>query len=133
MRVVVALIENKDRTKIFMQRRPAGKAYGGMWEMPGGKQDGFETNEETLSREIWEELGVAIVVGRHIKTVTLHLVHGEVKLTLLQVRIVGDGAPQLREAEVMGWFALNEIPMPRTPATDPFLEAYREFRQLGES
>lgn len=130
MRVVVALIENRDQTKILMQRRPAGKAYGGMWEMPGGKQAEGEIDEETLRREMWEELGVAIEIRDHVARLSLDLVHGPVALTLYQVRIVGDGVPQLKEAEVMGWFALDEIPTPRTPATDPFLAAYRAFRRM---
>ncbi|MDY4788586.1 MAG: (deoxy)nucleoside triphosphate pyrophosphohydrolase [Bacilli bacterium] len=53
--VVCALIEN-DEGKIFCCKRGPGRALEGFWEFPGGKVEVNETHEETIIREIKEEL-----------------------------------------------------------------------------
>ena len=51
-----ALIDADGR--ILMSQRPAGKAHAGLWEFPGGKVEPGETPERTITRELYEELGV---------------------------------------------------------------------------
>ncbi len=53
--VVCALILN-DEGKIFCSKRGPGRALEGKWEFPGGKVEAHETHEETIIREIKEEL-----------------------------------------------------------------------------
>ena len=36
------------------------------WAMPGGRVEFFETSEDTISREILEELGIESTVNRHL-------------------------------------------------------------------
>lgn len=60
LRVVAACIA--ERGKVLVQQRPAHKARGGLWEFPGGKVDAGETDAAALTREIDEELGIAIAV-----------------------------------------------------------------------
>lgn len=57
--VVCAIIENLEG-KIFCCKRGSGKALEGYWEFPGGKVEAHETHEETIIREIEEELGSEI-------------------------------------------------------------------------
>ncbi len=67
--------------RLLITRRPRGGHLGGLWEFPGGKQEGAESLEECLVREIREELGIDVEPGECIlvkdheyeaKRVTLH-------------------------------------------------------------
>ena len=53
-----ALIDADGR--VLIAERPAGKAMAGLWEFPGGKVEAGETPEETLIRELLEELGIVV-------------------------------------------------------------------------
>ena len=53
--VVCAVIYN-DKNEIFCTQRGPGRALEGKWEFPGGKVEINETHEQTIIREIQEEL-----------------------------------------------------------------------------
>lgn len=65
---VVCGIINKDN-KIFICRRRVEKALGGYWEFPGGKVEPNESHEDSLERELREELDMAVKVGAFFKSV----------------------------------------------------------------
>src|ERR1700688_2987768 len=53
-----ALIDADGR--VLLAQRPAGKAMAGLWEFPGGKVEAGERPEQTLVRELHEELGINV-------------------------------------------------------------------------
>ena len=53
-----ALIDADGR--VLIARRPEGRPMAGLWEFPGGKVEGTERLEETLIRELREELGISV-------------------------------------------------------------------------
>lgn len=53
--VVCAIIKD-DKGRIFCTQRGKGRALAGYWEFPGGKVEKNETHEQTIIREIKEEL-----------------------------------------------------------------------------
>jgi len=53
-----ALIDPDGR--VLIARRPPGKPMEGLWEFPGGKVKDGERPEQTLTRELKEELGIAV-------------------------------------------------------------------------
>lgn len=56
--VAVALVDEDGR--VLMAQRPEGKSMAGLWEFPGGKVEAGETPEESLVRELREELGIVV-------------------------------------------------------------------------
>lgn len=46
--------------RVLLAQRPAGKAMAGLWEFPGGKTEAGERPEETLIRELKEELDITV-------------------------------------------------------------------------
>ena len=46
--------------RVLLTERPAGKPMAGLWEFPGGKIEPGERPEQTLIRELNEELGIVV-------------------------------------------------------------------------
>ena len=53
-----ALIDQDKR--VLIAQRPPGKPMAGLWEFPGGKIEEGETPEDTVIREMLEELSVKV-------------------------------------------------------------------------
>lgn len=62
---VVAAILKKDN-KILIARKKQGKSLAGYWEFPGGKIEMEETPEESLKRELMEEMNIKIEVLEYV-------------------------------------------------------------------
>jgi 8-oxo-dGTP diphosphatase len=56
--VACALIDPDGR--VLIAERPPGRSMAGLWEFPGGKIEAGERPEETLIRELKEELGIVV-------------------------------------------------------------------------
>ena len=66
VKVVCGIIYRND--KIFICRRKSTKTLGGFWEFPGGKIENGENNEETLKRELIEELNMKVHIIKYFDT-----------------------------------------------------------------
>ncbi|HMF24291.1 MAG TPA: 8-oxo-dGTP diphosphatase MutT [Pseudolabrys sp.] len=53
-----ALVDSDNR--VLIAQRPSGKPMAGLWEFPGGKVEDGEQPEQTLIRELKEELGITV-------------------------------------------------------------------------
>lgn len=54
--------------KVLISRRKADKSLGGFWEFPGGKIEQGEQAEDSLKRELLEELGMKVEVIGYFMT-----------------------------------------------------------------
>lgn len=59
-------IFNKNNELLFVRRSADDEFMPGVWELPGGGTEFGEKPEDGLQREIMEECGIAIIVGRPI-------------------------------------------------------------------
>jgi mutator protein MutT len=109
----VAVIWN-DRGEILIDRRKPGGKFGGLWEFPGGKIEPGETVEDCITREIQEELGIAITVGEQLMAITHD--YGELQVTLNVHHCQHQsGEPQLIECDAIAWVTpaqMDDYPFP---------------------
>jgi len=84
--VTAAVFQEEDRV-LLAKREPSG-LLGGLWEFPGGKQKSGETLEETLRREIREELGVDIQIEDPFGTYQHAYSHFSITLHAFQCRLI---------------------------------------------
>jgi mutator protein MutT len=68
--IVTAGIIWRDGLVLIAQRKRDSRVEASKWEFPGGKLDPGETMEACLAREIQEELGLDIEVGKLYATNT---------------------------------------------------------------
>ena len=65
--VAAAIVDDLDRPNhLLAARRSSPKSLAGRWEFPGGKVEDGESHHDALHREIAEELGVRITIGREV-------------------------------------------------------------------
>lgn len=109
--------------RVLIAKRPETKAMAGLWEFPGGKVEPGEPPEETVVRELAEELGIGT------KTACLAPLtfasHAYEDFHLLMPLFVCRrfwGTPVAREHAALKWVRPNKLrdyPMP--PADAPLI------------
>jgi 8-oxo-dGTP diphosphatase len=116
-----ALIDADGR--ILLAQRPEGKPMAGLWEFPGGKVEPGETPEETLVRELEEELGIGTKIACLAPlTFASHAYESFHLLMPLYICRRYEGIPQGREGQALKWVrpqALRGYAMP--PADEPLI------------
>ncbi|HEY9593015.1 MAG TPA: 8-oxo-dGTP diphosphatase MutT [Spirochaetia bacterium] len=106
MRVTAGIMESDGR--VLIARRRPGKHMGGKWEFPGGKIEPGETPEQSLHRELDEELAIRARVGEFLCSTSY--VGDGVSLELLVYRIDAvEGEPQLLEHDEIRWVVPGDL------------------------
>lgn len=119
--VACALLDADGR--VLIAERPPGKAMAGLWEFPGGKVEQGETPEQTLIRELLEELG--IVVREACLAPLTFASHAYADFHLLMPLYVcrrWEGTVTARHHTKLAWVRPNKLrdyPMP--PADEPLI------------
>ena len=120
--VAAAVIERPDGTFLLAQR-PAGKAYPGYWEFPGGKIEAGEDARAALTRELREELGIEVRESSPWITRVYAYTHATVRLHFYKVT-AWDGEPQRLEDQDIKWQRIEAPDVaPMLPANGPVLAA----------
>lgn len=134
--VAVALVGADGR--VLMHRRRMASNHGGLWEFPGGKVEPGETPQIALFREIEEELGVALDLGRaepaaFATSDAASLAPGNRAIVILLYTCrAWHGEPQCLEGEEIGWFAPSALARLAMPPLDYPLAAELERRLAGK-
>ncbi len=112
---VAALIERDGR--VLMSQRRADQSLPLLWEFPGGKIEIGESPEAALAREIREELGCEIAVGRVHDVVFFAYQGFDLVMLVYRAEIVA-GAPAARQVAAVAWVAREQLPALDLPAAD---------------
>ncbi|NKB23665.1 MAG: A/G-specific adenine glycosylase [Kiritimatiellae bacterium] len=110
----VAVVVRRDG-KLLIDQRNEEDMLGGLWEFPGGKQETGESIKKCIKREIKEELGVDIKVGKHLTTVYHVYSHFTLELHVHWAKII-KGRPRAIECKNYRWVDfvhLREYPFSR--------------------
>ncbi len=119
--VAVALVDVDGR--VLVSERPAGKQLAGLWEFPGGKVEPGERPEQTLIRELAEELGIRVEEPCLAPLTFASHAYPDFHLLMpLYVCRRWTGAPRPMEGQALRWVrpkALRDLAMP--PADAPLI------------
>ena len=118
-----ALIDADGR--VLLTERPAGKPMAGLWEFPGGKVESGERPEDTLIRELKEELD--IVVREPCLAPLTFASHGYADFHLLMPLYVcrrWEGMVTAKEGQRLAWVRPNRLRDYKMPPADEPLVAH---------
>ena len=122
-----ALVDNDGR--VLVQQRPEGKNMAGLWEFPGGKVEPGERLEQSLIRELKEELDIDVTEACLAPfTFASHVYDDFYLLMPLFVCRVWQGMPHPVEEQALKWMQplrMAELPMP--PADRPLAAMLRDL------
>ena len=107
MIVVSAGVVMRDGRIMLCQRKP--EVHNGLkWEFPGGKLEAGESPEAALVRELREELGIEISVGR-VMDVMFHSYPGRDVLILFYPCRILSGEPECIDCNAIAWAAPDDL------------------------
>jgi len=103
--------------RLLITQRPPGSHLAGLWEFPGGKLEAGETFEAALVRELREELGIEVEVGREFCRVQHAYPERVVRLRFLVCRIAS-GIPTPIGCSAVSWVGPDELGRFEFPEAD---------------
>jgi mutator protein MutT len=128
--VAAAVIDAAGR--VLIAQRPQGKYLAGGWEFPGGKLEPGERPEQTLIRELQEELGITISTPRPLIRVQHAYDFGEVLIDMWVVRHY-TGQPAGLDNQALRWVSQEELEaVELLPADGPIVAALRLPERLTQ-
>ena len=123
--VAAVIVDDKDR--VLMQKR--GKKASnevGKWKFPGGKMEYGERAEETLKREIREELGVEVEIIKFLFNLEDHIPEeGEywfVPVYLCRIKKGNVKNLEPEKHEEIRWFEIDRLPRNVAHGTDEIVK-----------
>ncbi len=107
--------------RILIARRKEG-LLGGLWEFPGGKRLPREKLQDTVKRELHEETGLAVEVGKSLPVVKHAYSHFTVVLHPFLCKRISGRAKPLASDEVR-WVKPADLKRYPFPAANRKIEA----------
>lgn len=121
--------------RLLLAQRPEGKTMAGLWELPGGKIEAGESPEGALSRELIEELGLAVSEADMAPFAFASHAYDAFHL-LMPVFLIRSwrGEPASRERQSLAWVGPSEIDRYPAPAADlPLFKTFIDWSKAGNA
>jgi 8-oxo-dGTP diphosphatase len=124
LQVAVGVVKNA-AGQILISLRGQSLHQGGLWEFPGGKIEPLETAEQALSRELKEELDIAVENASPLITIEHQYPDLAVQLHVFLVEQFS-GHARGCEGQLFKWVAPDELDQHEFPAANrPIVTAAR--------
>ncbi len=122
----VGIIEREDG-KVLIALRPEDAMLGGLWEFPGGKQEDGETIQQTVERELKEELGVQVHAYKEFMNLKHVYSHFSITLHAFNCKLIS-GTPKPKSSQEIKWVHCSELEQYPFPKANKILTE----RLIGE-
>lgn len=129
-RVAVGIIINQ--SQILIAERPSHTTYPGLWEFPGGKIEVNETQEQALTRELFEEVGIHVVSSHPLITTHYSIDNRTVTLEVSLV-LNYQGEPYGKEGQIIRWVATEELTNYQFPPANTIIVAELQKQSIFSS
>jgi len=103
----VGIIERDDE-KVLIALRPENVMLGGLWEFPGGKQEKGETIQQTVERELEEELGIQAHAYKEFMVLKHVYSHFSITLHAYLCTLIS-GTPRANSSQEIMWVNKDEL------------------------
>ncbi|REF35542.1 ADP-ribose pyrophosphatase YjhB (NUDIX family) [Thermasporomyces composti] len=127
---VGAVVKDASGRMLMVRRgRPPGM---GLWSLPGGRVEPGESDEDAVVREVWEETGLAVTVGRLLGTAQIPTADGDIQVVRdYECAVVDPSRSDPRpgdDAADARWVTLEEVR--RLPTSPGLLDALTRWGVL---
>jgi A/G-specific adenine glycosylase len=103
----VGIIERED-DKILIALRPEEAMLGGLWEFPGGKQNDGEDIQQTVERELKEELGIQVQAYKELMSLKHTYSHFSITMHAWFCKLIS-GEAKPKESQEIKWVEISEL------------------------
>lgn len=113
-------------SEVLIARRREEGLLGGLWEFPGGKRERGESLRRCCAREIEEEVGIRVRVGRKIMTIRHAYSHFRITMHVFECWPV-EGSPRPLGCQEVRWVRCSQLSRYPFPAANrKIIEALRK-------
>ncbi|MDI2036124.1 (deoxy)nucleoside triphosphate pyrophosphohydrolase [Paenarthrobacter nitroguajacolicus] len=115
--------------RLLVARRTAPPRFAGMWEFPGGKVERGEAPEAALHRELAEELGIEVKLGRELESGDTDgwTLNEQASMRVWFAEVTAGKPAPLEDHDELRWVSLADheeaLALPWIPADLPIVRA----------